>query len=135
MIASHGSGRPEHRMTSLELNLSAVAVAAFPTNFIASSLLYVAYRQAPADAWALARARVGVTLFGLLLVVALFRFHSLFAVGWVRIERSGQFWLFPPTSVTCCFGAMRTPVRFQPGAPPNILVRVERATRKLSKNG
>ena len=82
VIASQGSGRPAHRVIFLELNLSAAAVAGFLANFIAS-LFYVAYRQDRSDAWALAGARVGVMLFGLLFIVALFRFHSYFAVWWV----------------------------------------------------
>lgn len=82
VIASNGSGRPEHRVTFLELNLSAAAVTGFLTNFVAS-LFYIAYRQDQSDAWALAGARVGVVLFVLLFAVALFRFHSFFAVWWI----------------------------------------------------
>ncbi len=82
VIASNGSGRPESRVTFLELNLSVAALVGFVTNFTAS-LFYVAYHQEQSDAWALAGARLGVTLSGILFALALFRFHSSFSVWWI----------------------------------------------------
>lgn len=82
VIATNGAGRPEYRVTTLELNLSAAAVVGFLINFIAS-LLYVAYRHDQSDALALAGARIGVSLFGLLFAIALFQFHFFFAVWWI----------------------------------------------------
>jgi hypothetical protein len=82
VIASNGSRKPEFRITFLELNLTAAVLVGFLTNFIAS-LFQVAYHDEQSDAWALAGARVGVTLSIILFAVALFRFHSFFSVWWV----------------------------------------------------
>jgi hypothetical protein len=82
VIANHGGGRPERRITFLELNLGAAVLVGFVTNFIAS-LFYVAYHEEQSDAWALAGARVGVALSIILFAAALFRFRSLFSVWWV----------------------------------------------------
>ena len=82
VIANRGSGRPESRISFLELNLSAAALVGFVTNF-AASLFYMAYRQEQSDAWALAGARLGITLSGILFGLALFRFHSFFSVWWI----------------------------------------------------
>ncbi len=81
-IASNGSGKPESRVTFLELNLSLAALVGFATNFMAS-LFYVAYHQEQSDAWAVAGARLGVTLSGILFALALLRFHSFFSVWWI----------------------------------------------------
>jgi len=82
VIASNGSGKPESRVTFLELNLSVAALVGFVTNFTAS-LFFVAYHQKQSDVWALAGARLGVTLSGILFGLALFRFHSFFSVWWI----------------------------------------------------
>ena len=82
VIASNGSGRPESRVTFLELDLVVAILIGFVTNF-AGSLFYVAYHEEQSDAWALARARIGVTVAIILFAFALFRFHSLFSVWWV----------------------------------------------------
>lgn len=82
VIASNGSGKPESRVTFLELNLSVAALVGFVTNFTAS-LFYVAYHQEQSDVWALAGARLGLTLSGTLFGLALFRFHSCFSVWWI----------------------------------------------------
>ena len=82
VIASNGSGRPESRVTFLELNLSAAALVGFVTNFTAS-VFYVAYHQEQSDAWALAGARLGVMVSSILFGLALFRFHSFFSVWWI----------------------------------------------------
>lgn len=82
VIATHGSGSPVLRITFLELNLSAAALVGFLTNFMAS-LFYVAYHDEESDAWALAGARVGVTLSIIEFAVVLFWFHFFFSLWWV----------------------------------------------------
>jgi ABC-type transport system involved in cytochrome c biogenesis permease subunit len=80
-IASSGSREPAQRLLSSELALTSAAIICFATNFI-SSILYLAHRQAQADALALAAAQVGVIFLSALLVGGPFWFHHVFAVWW-----------------------------------------------------
>ena len=82
-IASSGSREPAQRLLSSELALTLAAIICFATSFV-SSTLYLAHRQARADALALAAAQVGVIFLSALLIGGPFWFHHLFAVWWAR---------------------------------------------------
>jgi heme exporter protein C len=82
-IASSGSREPAQRLLLSELALTLAAIICFTTNFV-SSILYLARRQAQADALALAAAQVGIIFLSAVLVGEPFWFHRLFAVWWPR---------------------------------------------------
>jgi ABC-type transport system involved in cytochrome c biogenesis permease subunit len=82
-IACSGSREPAQRLLSYELALTLAAIICLATNFV-FSILYLAYRQAHADALALSAAQVGVIFLSVLLVGGPLWFHHLFAVWWPR---------------------------------------------------
>jgi heme exporter protein C len=82
-IASSGSTESAQRLLSFELALTLAVIISFATNFV-SSILYLARRQAQADALALAAAQVGVILLSALLVGGPFWLRHLFVVWWAR---------------------------------------------------